>query len=81
MSVAVLPPVPPDEAVSRRPAIERCMKQLALASATPPRHFDPSRDGYWDAYRYEIDPAFPDLARRIASHRRGATNRPNGAYS
>ena len=82
MSVAVLPPVPPDEAVSRRPALERCMKQLALASATPPRHFDPSRDGYWDAYRYEIDAAFPDLSQRVASHRRGATtNRPNGAYS
>ena len=82
MSVAVLPPVPPDEAVSRRATLERCMKQLALASATPPRHFDPSRDGYWDAYRYEIDAAFPDLARRIASHRRSATtNRPNGAYS
>ena len=72
MSVAVLPPVPADEAFSRRATTERCMKQLALASATPPRHFDPSRDGYWDAYRYEIDPAFPDLARRIASHRHGA---------
>ena len=48
------------------------MKQLALASATPPRHFDPIRDGYWDDYRYEIDPTFPDLAQRIASHRRSA---------
>ena len=71
MSVVVLPPVPPGEAVSRRAHIERCMKQLALASATPPRHFDPGRDGYWDGYRYEIDAAFADLAQRIASHRRG----------
>ena len=69
MSVVVLPPVPPGEAVSRRAHIERRMKQLALASATPPRHFDPTRDGYWDGYRYEIDAAFPDLAQRIASHR------------
>ena len=72
MSVAVLPPVPADEAVPQRAAIERRMKELALASATPPRHFDPDRDGYWDDYRYEIDPAFPDLAQRIASHRRCA---------
>ncbi len=72
MSVAVLPPAPPDETVSRQATIERCMKERALASATPPRRFDPSRDGYWDAYRYEIDPAFPDLAQDIASHRRGA---------
>ena len=71
MSVVVLPPVPPGEAVSRRAHIERCMKQLALASATPPRHFDPGRDGYWDGYRYEIDDAFPDLAQRVAGHRRG----------
>ena len=46
-------------------------EQLALASATPPRHFDPNRDGYWDGYRYEIDAAFADLGQRIASHRRG----------
>ena len=70
MSVTVLPPVPPDDAVARQPAIERDMKRLALASKTPPRRFDPGRDGYWDGYRYEIDPAFPDLAHRVASHRR-----------
>ena len=69
MSLTVLPPAPPEEAVSRRGMIERSMKQAALASSTPPRHFDPSRDGYWDDYRYEIDLAFPDLAQRIATHR------------
>ncbi len=71
MSVTVLPPVAPEDAVARQPAVERDMKRLALVSKTPPRHFDPGRDGYWDGYRYEIDPAFPDLARRIASHRSG----------
>ena len=72
MSVVVLPPVAPQEAVPRRAEIERRMKELALASATPPRRFDPDRDGYWDDYRYEIDPAFPDLSERIAGHRRDA---------
>lgn len=74
MSVVVLPPVPSHEAVSRQAKIEQRMKQLALESATPPRRFDPERDGYWDAYRYEIDPTFPDLARRIAAHRRRAAS-------
>ena len=69
MSLTVLPPIPPDEVLSRRETIERRMKRLALASATPPRHFDPTRDGYWDDYRYEIDPAFPNLAQRVATHR------------
>ena len=71
MSVAVLPPVAPEEAVPERAAIERAMKRRALTGATPPRRFDPVRDGYWDDYRYEIDPAFPALARRVASHRSG----------
>ena len=69
MTMIVLPPVPPGEAVSQRGMIERHMKQFATASATPARHFDPSRDGYWDGYRYEIDLAFPDLAQRISTHR------------
>ena len=69
LSVRVLAPVAPEEAVSRRGEIERHMKQVALSSATPPRRFDPGRDGYWDGYRYEIDPAFPELARRVAGHR------------
>ncbi len=69
LSLEVLPPVPPHEAAARRAEIERHMKELALASATPPRRFDPDRDGYWDDYRYEIDPAFPDLAERITGHR------------
>ena len=69
MSLTVFPPVLPEEVTARRGMIERSMKQAALASATPPRHFDPGRDGYWDDYRYEIDLAFPDLAQRIATHR------------
>lgn len=75
MTVDVLPPVPPGDAGSLR-TVERRMKEVALASATPPRHFDPGRDGFWDGYRYEIDPTFPEVARRVAAHRAGAT--PDG---
>jgi len=76
VTVAVLPPVPATEAIQRQPEIERRMKQRALASPTPPRHFDPNRDGYWDGYRYHIDPAWPALAGRVAAHRRGLASPP-----
>lgn len=69
MTVRVLPPVPPDEVVKRRGEIEREMRQVALASKTPTRRFDPDRDGYWDGYRYEIDSSFPELCQRVARHR------------
>ncbi len=49
--------------------VEVDMKQRALAATPGPRHFDPDRDGWWDDYRYEIDPDFPDLAERVAEHR------------
>lgn len=32
---------------------------------TPVRRFDPAREGWWDAHRYEIDPDFPELANRF----------------
>ncbi|MXZ89460.1 MAG: 1-acyl-sn-glycerol-3-phosphate acyltransferase [Dehalococcoidia bacterium] len=78
MTVDVLPPVLPGEAGSLREATERRMKQVALASATPPRHFVPARDGFWDDYRYEIDPAFPDLARQVATHRAAGSRERQG---
>jgi hypothetical protein len=47
------------------------MRRTALANFdAPPRHFDPARHGYCPGYRYDIAPAFPALARRIANHRR-----------
>lgn len=45
----------------------------AIVVTLPPRHFDPNRDGYWDAYRYAIDPAYPVLAHHVATHCRRAT--------
>jgi 1-acyl-sn-glycerol-3-phosphate acyltransferase len=34
-----------------------------------PRRFVPARDGYWDGYAYEIDPAFPALRAEVERHR------------
>lgn len=71
ISVRVLPPVAPDrldEATTR--GLERTMKSIALdVSTAPARHFDPEADGWWDGYRYEIDPDYPELAERLARHR------------
>ncbi|GGL99018.1 lysophospholipid acyltransferase family protein [Deinococcus aerophilus] len=48
----------------------RALKAAALAPGMPPaRFFEPERDGYWDGYRLDIDPDFPELARRMAEHR------------
>lgn len=70
ISVRVLPPVPPHEAGNRARAVEREMKQVALEpSLAPARRFRPEIDGFWDDYRFEIDPAFPDLSATVASHR------------
>lgn len=71
MTVEVLTPLGPaalDPVSLRR--LEREMKERALSSATPPRRFVPERDGWWDGYEYEIDPDFPELARRVEMHRR-----------
>ncbi len=65
----VLSPVAPTEAVASAGVIERRMKEVALAADPGPRRFDPERDGWWDGYRYEIDPRFPDVAEAVAQHR------------
>ncbi|MGI8823594.1 MAG: lysophospholipid acyltransferase family protein [Acidimicrobiia bacterium] len=52
--------------------LERRMKEIALEeSSVMPRRFDPDRDGWWDGYRFEIDPDFPELASRLARRRAG----------
>jgi len=40
-------------------------------SNAPARRFVPERDGWWDEYRYEIDPDFPELAAQLAERRSG----------
>lgn len=69
MNVRVLDPVwqPSDESLRE---LERAMKALARdGRMAEPRRFRPERDGYWDGYRYEIDPDYPGLAAQVARHR------------
>jgi 1-acyl-sn-glycerol-3-phosphate acyltransferase len=74
--VQVLPPVAPERAIAGQRDLERRMKRLALQSTPKPRRYDPDRDGWWDEYRYEIDPDFPELATRVDKHRRLVAGRP-----
>ncbi len=75
VSMEILPPVPAadlDDAAMRE--LERAMKARALASSVAsPRRFVPDKDGWWEGYRYEIDPTFGELARRVALRRGGTT--------
>lgn len=53
--------------------LERRMKEIALEeSPVAPRRFDPDRDGWWEGYRFEIDPDFPELKSRLARRRAGS---------
>ncbi len=81
MSLRVLPPVPAEEVRAsgvdgaRRESCRR-LKSAALDGVmAPPRRFKPGRDGYWDGYAYEIDPAFPVVAVDIATRRAGRQDR------
>jgi len=65
----VLEPVFATEVLHCAREIEVEMKEKALQAIPGPRHFDPDRDGWWDGYRYEIDPDYPELAMRVAAHR------------
>ncbi|HZD22887.1 MAG TPA: lysophospholipid acyltransferase family protein [Acidimicrobiia bacterium] len=79
MFMRVLPPIGADKIRNLEfREVEREMKRIALEEATaPPRRFDPDRDGWWDDYRYEIDPDFPELKDRVGRHRaeKGSTPR------
>ena len=65
----VLAPVHPDAATSTARELETDMKDRALNASPGPRRYDPERDGWWDGYRFEIDPSFPDLKDRVERHR------------
>ncbi|MEF2277516.1 lysophospholipid acyltransferase family protein [Deinococcus sp. YIM 134068] len=75
MGLRVLPPVPAPEVVATPPdllraQLQREMKDAALAGdLPPPRRYVPERDGFWDGYRFDIDPAFPELHARIEARR------------
>jgi len=54
-------------------ALEREMKRRAIASRwASPRRYLPERDGYWDGYRFAIDPDYAALDGQVARHRREA---------
>ena len=84
MSLAVLPPMYPAELralgveEARREVQQRLKLRALNGQMAPPRRFVPARDGYWDGFAYEIDPAFPALRAEIDGHR-GVTMARRGA--
>ena len=78
VGLRVLPPVRREEVRQTPPEVlrvrlRRAMKRAALDPAMPPaRRYDPARDGFWDGYRFDIDPDFSELCRRVLAHRRQA---------
>lgn len=70
ITMRILPAMSPDAAVAGAREIESSMKRVALQpDMAPARRFRPEIDGYWDGYRYEIDPTFPEVAEQVAAHR------------
>ena len=65
----VLAPVSANTAVAMANDIEQRMKDQALAASPGPRRYVPERDGWWDDYRFEIDPRFPELKEAVQRHR------------
>ncbi len=66
----VLAPRPVAAAAEYR-ALEREMKERAIKNPSAwPRRYLPERDGYWDGYRFDIDPDYPALEEQISRRRR-----------
>jgi 1-acyl-sn-glycerol-3-phosphate acyltransferase len=62
-------PIRPENANRAFKTLPERMQAAALDGSPSPRRFVPERDGWWDGYRYDIDPSFADLADRVARHR------------
>lgn len=71
----VLAPISPEDITSLTVReLERHMKEIALRESTArPRRFEPELDGWWDGYRFDIDPEFTELASRLARRRAGSS--------
>ena len=67
----MLPPIDPPFPAEMIRTLEQTMKQRALDSAAPVRRYRPEKDGYWDGYRFAIDPSFPEVFEAVARHRAG----------
>jgi 1-acyl-sn-glycerol-3-phosphate acyltransferase len=78
VAVRLLEPVAVSRVVSEpvpqlMAALQAEMKRLALSPALPaPRRYDPARDGLWDGFNFQIDPAFRDVHATVAAHRQRA---------
>lgn len=74
-SMRVLPPITVEEVRAmdlddlRREVQHRIKSAATDSTMASPRHYVPARDGYWDDYTFDIDPAFPELAADLATHR------------
>jgi 1-acyl-sn-glycerol-3-phosphate acyltransferase len=80
VGMRILAPLTPGaDAEAECRLLSREMKAHALDGTMPaPRRYRPIRDGFWDDYRFEIDPEFPDVADLVAAHRRSANQGSRG---
>ena len=70
IEMEVLKPIRPEDAEDAMDSVQQEMKQIALSrQRVPPRRYVPARDGFWDGYRFDIDPSFPEVAAEVAAHR------------
>ncbi|MGH6631780.1 MAG: lysophospholipid acyltransferase family protein, partial [Sphingopyxis sp.] len=75
-AAVVLPPLSVAEVAAcaddeLRVKLQQRMKSVALSGRLPaPRRYVPQRDGFWDGFAFEIDPAFPEVRDAVAAHRR-----------
>ena len=79
VGLRVLPPVGREEVRATLPEtlrvqVRRAMKRAALdPDLPPPRRYVPERDGFWDGFRFDIDPDFPELRSAVERHRQSLT--------
>lgn len=75
VGLRVLPPISAATVAAVSPetlrvTTRRAMKHAAQDPRLPPaRRYRPERDGFWDGYRFDIDPDFPDVHHLVTAHR------------
>jgi len=77
VTVEILDPIAPEDLDGAGVDLEHRMKEAALAhERSSPRRYDPDRDGWWDGYRFDIDPGFSVIAAKVAAHRSEVRGEP-----
>lgn len=79
--IEVLKPIPAEafqipDLQPLRLQIQRQMKQMALKAIPSPRRYVPERDGWWDGYKFDIDPDFSEVYAKVQAHRQKASPQP-----